>query len=97
MKEKKQAVRRRNMVLVAMMLGVLLVSAGSIALAAPETSSASQKETTIIDPYAIKIVAVSGEMVSVQAIGAAVRRTPRNLVRVPVRPAVRSPFRPLYD
>jgi hypothetical protein len=68
MKErKKQAVRGRSVVLAAVLLGVLLVSISSIALAAP-APTASQEEVTMIDPFSIRIISVSGNPVNIQAV-----------------------------
>lgn len=93
-KPMKRPIRRRNVVLFAVLLGLTLAWASSIALAQPASSASSQGKVTMIDPFSMSIITVPYNPMSPGAVREAVLITPRARVRVPGRLPFRSAFHP---
>jgi len=93
-KPMKRPIRRRNIVLFMVLLGVTLAWAGSVAFARPASSVSPQGNVTMIDPFLLTVVTIPYNPTSPGAMREAVLITPRARVRVPGRLPLRSAFHP---
>ena len=94
---KTKTIQMRNVVLVAVLLSILLAALGSVAFAAPvsSTTKSSQRGLVFFDPFRIRTILVAAELddIGVQSIVVSELRPP---IRLPLRPPLRSAFRPIY-
>ena len=78
----------KKVIVILLIFGVIAGVIGSSALAAPKNSDKSSKaDLTLLDPFTLRTVMVSGAGVSDVMLT-------RQAIRVPLRPASRSAFRP---
>ena len=79
----------RKVIMVLLVLGFVAGVVGS-SLAAPKPAGRSSKvEQTLLDPFTLRIVSLSNVSVSE-------RMLTRRAIRIPMRPACRSAFRPQW-
>jgi hypothetical protein len=94
-KTKEQTVCTRNMVLAAVVLGILLATVGSVALAVPVQGEKGLSPRAFLDPFELRTIVVPSES-SASGSGSPVVVLRRPEIRMPLRPPVRSAFRPVY-
>jgi len=94
---KKKAVRRRNLVLGALLLSVLLAALASVTVAQNGIAAASSEELTVYDPFRFVRTPVASDVsLSGTAVSTVVSVVARPAIRVPVRAPMRSAFHPIY-
>jgi len=90
----------RGFLLAATGLCITLVAASSIGYGSPAPKAAAsglERPVTVLDPFTLRMVAISNPGPEVKAAAPSVsfvRLGRRDPVRIPVRPPLRSPFRP---
>ena len=94
---KTKTVQKRNVVLAAVLLSVLLAALGSVAFAAPASSTTKSTERGLVffDPFRIRTILVAAELDDIGVQSAVVSQL-RPPIRLPLRPPLRSAFRPIY-
>jgi len=81
----------KKVMVVLLILGGLGGAIGSVAMAAPKGPLKSSKtELTLLDPFTLRTVRVTGSRVSEM-------RLTRRVIRIPARPQARSAFRPHWQ
>jgi len=80
--------RCKKVIVVLLIFGIIAAAVGSSALAAPKKAANSAKaDLTLLDPFTLQTLTVSSAGVSDVMLT-------RQAIRVPLRPASRSAFRP---
>jgi len=80
----------RKVIMVVLVVGFVASVVGSSVLAAPKPAGQSSKaERTLLDPFTLRTVSVSSVSVSDAMLT-------RRAIRIPMRPACRSAFRPSW-
>jgi len=93
---KKRAVRRRNLVLGALLLSVLLAALASVTVAQNGIATSSE-ELTVYDPFRFVRTPVASDVsFSGATESTVVSVVARPAIRVPVRAPMRSAFHPIY-
>jgi len=94
---KKKAVRRRNLVLGALLLSVLLAALASVTVAQNGIATTSSEELTVYDPFRFVRTSVASDVsLSGTTVTTVVSLVARPAIRVPVRAPMRSAFHPIY-
>lgn len=85
------------MVLCVVLVATAAVSIGYAATAPNAATSVVERAATVLDPFALKVVTVESSQPGVKAAAlpaSFARPATKHPVRIPVRPSLRSPFRP---
>lgn len=94
-KTKEKTVCMRNMVLAAVVLGILLATVGSVTLAVPVQGEKGLSPRAFLHPFELRTIEVPSEISGSGNGNPAVVLT-RPEIRIPLKPPVRSAFRPVY-
>jgi len=90
---------KRRVVLALVLLSMVLATLGSVAVAAPaEATKSSSVQLTVYDPFRCVRTPVASDVSITTTVveSAVVPVVARPVIRVPVRPPLRSAFHPVY-
>jgi hypothetical protein len=90
--------KRKHVILAVVLVIVIGGVLGSVALAAPAGAKAGAKEAkTVLDPFTLRTLTLSAQEDTVNAFArVSSSNLTRQTIRIPVRPSMRSAFRPAW-